>query len=565
MITEILNYTIVKKLGEGAMGQVFLAKNKSIHQFVAIKMLHPRFSTNPVLRDRFRQEAIMLSSLNHPNIVKFLNYVENEFGIFLIMEYVDGMTLEDYINKKTGLIIEKKAYPMMCKILDAFAYAHDRNVIHRDIKPGNIFVTKDGNIKILDFGIAQIISETDNRSNDYSGTIEYMSPEQIKKQQLDIRSDIYSLGVVFHQMLTGKPPYDVANMSNLDIKKEIAGKPLSRMKDTYEYVSDGIQSVVDRATSKDPNERYENCHKMKAEIVRLDRGTGNDGPTPPTQKKSSKGWLVGVCAGVVVLIAGALGYFYYINNSNRQYNDFVTAMGVPSGIGKISGNADSTSYYRITYSGGKPIRATYVNPNGQPTEITDSILAKYKPVDAEFVYNEKGSLDYKNVYDRHGKLLYKIDYDDDLCDAVIERYPIDSAKVVDSDTVPPTHYGLTYNEKGYLVAVHYNDTQGKKRAYRGVYGESFKYDASGRLLEVRFLDENYNPTEDETGIGIIHFEYSGPLCDVKTFLYNKDGRTATPTPPKAKVNTKPKTPKPKKKSKYPTPIYKYYQDSVAYY
>ena len=150
MPTEILNYVIVRKIGEGGMGQVFLARNKSIHQFVAIEMRHPRFCASPALRDRFRQEAILLSSLDHPNIVKFLNYVENDQGIFLIMEYVDGITLEDFINKKNGLIVESRAYPMMTQILDAFAYAHGRGMVHRNIKPGNIFVGKDGNIKVLD-------------------------------------------------------------------------------------------------------------------------------------------------------------------------------------------------------------------------------------------------------------------------------------------------------------------------------------------------------------------------------------------------------------------------------
>lgn len=203
--TEILNYVIVRKIGEGGMGQVFLARNKSIHQFVAIKMLHPQFSGNPELRRRFRQEAIMLSSLDRPNIVKFLNYVENGQGIFLIMEYVEGPTLEDFINRRNGLIVEQRAYPMIRQIIDAFAYAHGRGIIHRDIKPGNILMGKNGTVKILDFGIAQIVSGSEEGNIRGLGTVSYMSPEQALGRQLDIRSDIYSLGVVFYQMLTGRP------------------------------------------------------------------------------------------------------------------------------------------------------------------------------------------------------------------------------------------------------------------------------------------------------------------------------------------------------------------------
>ncbi|MDE6382360.1 MAG: serine/threonine protein kinase [Muribaculaceae bacterium] len=237
---EILNYVIIRKIGEGGMGQVFLAKNRSIHQFVAIKMLHPRFGGSPELRERFRQEAIMLSSLDHPNIVKFLNYVENEQGVFLIMEYVDGMTLEDFINRKNGLIVEERAYPMMLSIIDAFSYAHSRGIVHRDIKPGNILIGRDGTVKILDFGIAQIVSESDDRDL-RGGTVSYMSPEQTLDRPLDIRSDIYSLGVLFWQMLTGRAPYDESELSAFEIKKCIQEQPLPPMKKAYSYISDAIQ------------------------------------------------------------------------------------------------------------------------------------------------------------------------------------------------------------------------------------------------------------------------------------------------------------------------------------
>ena len=156
---DLLNYQLIRLLGRGGMGEVYLARNKNIEQFVAVKALHPKYANNPMIRARFKQEAVMLNSLNHPNIVKFLNFVENEYGVFLIMEYVDGYTLEEYITKRNGLIVEEKAYPMFAEILNAFSYAHQHGIIHRDIKPSNIFLDKEGHIKVMDFGIAQIISE----------------------------------------------------------------------------------------------------------------------------------------------------------------------------------------------------------------------------------------------------------------------------------------------------------------------------------------------------------------------------------------------------------------------
>ena len=536
MITEILNYTIIKKLGEGAMGQVFLAKNKSIHQFVAIKMLHPQYASNPTLRDTFRQEAIMLSSLNHPNIVKFLNYVENENGVFLIMEYVDGMTLEDYINKKTGLIVEQKAIPMMKQILDAFSYAHKRDVIHRDIKPGNILVTKEGNIKILDFGIAQIISESDNKSKDYGGTIEYMSPEQVQGHKLDTRSDIYSLGVLFWQMLTGKAPYDVNHLSPLDIKKNIVNRSLGRMREIYPYISDGMQKLVDRATAKSSGNRYASCDEMKSDLRVVEQSSGAENASKSRKNKLS-GITITVGTAIAVIIVGLLCFFLFVGNSDKEYQDFVYVKGGTKGIGKkIDKGADAT-FYRISYSKGKPARITFVDRHHQHSSVSDSILMLYKPDDMELVYAENGVLDYKNIYDRHGSLLYKLDYDDDLCEVTLYRFSGDS--LVDSAMAgEPNRFNLKYNEQGILSEINYLDSVGNKMPYRGVYGQSFKHDKAGRLIQVNYLDENYEPTEDETGIGIIHFDYKGALNNATSKLFDKEGHPAVPHPVKPVANKK---------------------------
>ena len=260
---DLLNYQLIRLLGRGGMGEVYLARNKNIEQLVAVKALHPKYANNPMIRARFKQEAVMLNSLNHPNIVKFLNFVENEYGVFLIMEYVDGCTLEEYITKKNGLIVEEKAYPMFAEILNAFSYAHQHGIIHRDIKPSNIFLDKEGHIKVMDFGIAQIISEANGNQGGGSsmGTPAYMSPEQVYGQKLDQRSDVYSLGVLFHQMLTGRAPYDSTTMSELEIKGHVVNENLPRMKNYYPYISDGLQLVVDKATAKRQEDRYTTCER----------------------------------------------------------------------------------------------------------------------------------------------------------------------------------------------------------------------------------------------------------------------------------------------------------------
>lgn len=536
MITEILNYSIVRKLGEGSMGQVYLAKNKSIHQFVAVKVLNPRYSNNPVLREKFRQEAIMLSALNHPNIVKFLNYVENENGIFLIMEYVDGMTLEDYLSRKTGLMVEEKAFPLMLQILDAFEYAHDNKMVHRDIKPSNIFVTREGNIKILDFGIAQILSESDKGSqNTYAGTVEYMSPEQVHGHPVDIRSDIYSLGVVFYQMMTGRHPYDTSRMSDLDIKKAIASEPLSRMKEAYPYVSDGAQALVDRATEKNPGDRYDCCRDIILQIRTLQRnmrgtnggGTGGGGaaggggvtpgpvPPGPMPPRRNNLWLY-ILAGVLVvggLCTGA--YFLFFKNGERQYLDYVEKMGVAEGFGDVPSDNDTIARYRVSYKNGKLDRITLVDHAGQKAEMYDSIFSHYKPVETEYVYTAKGLLNYKNVYDSHSNLLYRVRYNDDVSEATVER-PGEGSRT--------TYLLINDKSTGRLESIHYVDSVGMKTAYQGVYGEEYKYDKEGRLDKIVYLDENYQPTENQAGISIISFEYGVNPARTKSSAFDKSGK-----------------------------------------
>lgn len=522
MVNEILNYTIIRKIGEGSMGQVFLAKNKSIHQFVAIKMLNPKFSSNPELRERFRQEAVMLSALDHPGIVKFLNYVENEQGIFLIMEFVDGMTLEDYLNTKTGLLVEKKALPMMEQILDAFAYAHARNIVHRDIKPGNILVTKDGNIKILDFGIAQILSESNaSTEGHYAGTTEYMSPEQIRGKALDTRSDIYSLGVVFHQMLTCHAPYNSNEMSDLELKEAIVKKPLGRMKAIYPYISDNMQRFVDRATCKDPQGRFADCNEMKQKIRCIGTALEHD-QTHNEGGSSLTVWIWSTIGAIVLVGLGVLGFIIYSRNMSRLYDDYVDTWGVAQGID--TGEVKDGSAFKISYSGGKPSRLLYIDAAGNTISVSDSVLAHYKPSEIEYQYRKDGSLELKKTYSKSGQLLYTVSYDPALSKAKRET-PGDSVA---------TFYRLIHDPAtGRLEAIHYVDDQGQKTSIQGVYGEAYTYDGHGRLIRIIYLNSDYKPTENSKGVGIVDFDYTGNGVDGKASFFDRSGKSVDPNAPKA--------------------------------
>lgn len=513
--TDILNYRIVRHLGSGGMGSVYLAVNTNIDQQVAIKALRPEVAKNAALRARFKQEAEMLCSLDHPGIVKFLNYVETTEGVFLIMEYVKGMTLEDFINKKNGLIVESKAYPLICEILDAFAYAHSKGIVHRDIKPANIIIQDDGHIKIMDFGIAQIVSEanvTDSKS--IMGTPAYMSPEQIYGKDIDARSDIYSIGVLIHNMLTGRAPYDSTLLTAQEIKRRIVRDNMPRMAESYPYISEKIQSVVDKATQKVPEARYQSCLEMKSAVKKA------IAPDP-----ISKPLLYGgITATIVLLLIGFFTWDYY-RTKVEYYKDYVEVFGVPHGIGSLSKSDMShrEASYRFEYSRHKLRRVSYVNSLGNLVDHHDS-EDKDRIVDMTLTYTEgTGKVDTEKFRNRSGKVLYVKDYDsnfktctfkldDELGTEMVLNAQVELFQSAFDNSLEGkgkiSKYILEYNEDGYLTKVEYAGF-GNARVPdgQGIFGKSFVLDKEGRVIEEHYLGKDGKPKATQFGLGIKKFTY----------------------------------------------------------
>ncbi len=264
---ELEKYEIISTLGEGGMGTVYLAKHRRIDRYVAIKMLHANLARNPLIRERFKNEAALLAKLSHPNIVTLYDYEEHPHGLYLIMEYVKGIDLASYL-KQHGPIPFAEARNYMNQILDAFGYAHKMGIIHRDIKPSNIVITEEKKIKILDFGIAKITTDPNasqlTRPGARIGTLMYMSPEQVKGEEPTIQSDIYALGITFFQMLTAAYPYDPSKLSEYEISVKIVQENL--LEDPYHpysKVPETLREALAKAIAKDPKERYESCEAFR--------------------------------------------------------------------------------------------------------------------------------------------------------------------------------------------------------------------------------------------------------------------------------------------------------------
>jgi serine/threonine protein kinase len=318
---KIPNYKIIKKLGEGGMGTVYLAEHELIKRKVAIKVLHKHLVSNEDFITRFRREAELLATLDHQNIVRLNEYFEHEGSLFLIMEYVDGQELDQYINNVSGPIIEGKLVPMFNQILSAMGYAHKKGLIHRDIKPANILISKDGGtVKILDFGIAKLVTDDIGltKSGVQVGTVTYMSPEQVNAEEVDKLTDIYSLGVTLYQMAVGQSPYK--NTTSFKTQIKIVQDPFPKAQDIYPGVSDKIENIINRATQKAKGDRYQSCEEMKKDLkaTKVSPVINNKQKKEIiTEKKKNTSYKKIIAIISVIVVVGA-SLFFALNELNTN-------------------------------------------------------------------------------------------------------------------------------------------------------------------------------------------------------------------------------------------------------
>jgi len=258
---DIFNYKILSVIGEGGMGMVYLGEHTKLGRKVAIKELHEALTVNPQFRERFINEAKILAKLSHHNIVTIYDFIDIKNKYYIIMEYIDGLTLDQLLEKGPQEFSQDRVVRLFRQVLSAFGYAHRQGIIHRDIKPSNVIVGRNDTAKILDFGIAKIISAKAKltRPGMKIGSVYYMSPEQVMGRDIDSRSDIYSLGVLLYEMLSGRMPYTVTTETEYEIMEKIVKEPILPIRNLNPDIHFGLEQIIFRSCEKNPDFRFSNC------------------------------------------------------------------------------------------------------------------------------------------------------------------------------------------------------------------------------------------------------------------------------------------------------------------
>jgi serine/threonine-protein kinase len=264
-------YRMIRRIGSGGMARVFLAEDVDLHRDVAIKVLHDRYSEDAQFVERFAREARAAAGLNHPNIVAIYDRGQSEGSYYIAMEYLDGETLKDVITRE-GPLPERRAIDITLQLLAALRFAHRREIIHRDVKPHNVMVLRDGRVKVADFGIARAGDSEMTEAGSIVGTAQYLSPEQARGQHVGPESDLYSVGVVLYEMLTGRVPF-TGDSAVAIAMKHVQETPVPP-RQIVPTIPPELESVVQRAMAKDPARRYHSADEMGMDLDRVRKGLG---------------------------------------------------------------------------------------------------------------------------------------------------------------------------------------------------------------------------------------------------------------------------------------------------
>ena len=258
-------YEIIRAIGEGGMANVYLGYDTILDRNVAIKILRGDLSNDEKFVRRFQREALSASSLAHPNIVEMYDVGEDNGLYYIVMEYIDGKTIKQLLKKRGSLTISE-AIDIMLQLTDGMTHAHNSYIIHRDLKPQNVMIKDDGQIKITDFGIAMALNSTQlTQTNSVMGSVHYLPPEQASGKGCTTKSDIYSMGIIFYELLSGSLPFRGDNAVEIALKH--MRDPLPSLRDENPAIPQSIENIILRATAKNPKNRYDDAKSMHVDLL----------------------------------------------------------------------------------------------------------------------------------------------------------------------------------------------------------------------------------------------------------------------------------------------------------
>jgi serine/threonine-protein kinase len=451
---KIENYEVLSQIGKGGMGEVYLAHDLKLDRRVAIKILGSAVIHNAKFIERFKREAKNQAQLSHPNIVTVYGFIEYHNLLGIVMEYVDGESLDKLIYRQKRLHIYDSIY-ITRQVLAGLGYAHTKGFVHRDIKPSNIILNKEGVAKIVDFGISKSLFDKGvTHTGAKIGTVLYMSPEQITGKDVTHRSDIYAVGCTLYEMLVGQPPFYEDNEYN--VMDGHLKKKHKKINEIMPGTSEIIDKIVDRALAKDPNDRYNDCGEFQQAVHQLDKYLAQVESNLFTQhKRKPKSKTFSIIAFTTFIIAMiGLSYFVFLQvdallksdqiNELKKYSfqslfedsgDFAAFSGLKklqSGTnykinsisflderngfalgdsGTVLTTSDSGNTWRqINIYNKKNIYDGYFQPNGKSILVGDS---------SAFYFSTNFMNDFRQVLLQGNYTLFRINFIDDLTGFVL--------------------------------------------------------------------------------------------------------------------------------------------------
>ena len=326
-------YELGAMIGTGGMADVYVAQDLRLNRQVAVKILRSDLARDPSFVTRFNKEALAVAALNHPGIVSVYDSGKEDTPggpmPYMVMEYVEGNTLRDIIHRGERFPLQR-AVEIVEGILIALQYSHKSGIVHRDIKPGNIMITDSGAVKVMDFGIARALSDsgaTMTSTWNIVGTAQYLSPEQATGSAADARSDLYSVGCLFYELVSGKPPF--TGDTPVAIAYQHVSAPLVPVTEVESTLDPALNNFFSVALAKDPNERYQSANAMLKDLKKLSKGEGITTQIPKQKKQNNNGRsrFAAIALSIVVLV-GAASFFVFRPDSVSSLRTLPNVVGL---------------------------------------------------------------------------------------------------------------------------------------------------------------------------------------------------------------------------------------------